>query len=141
MEKMIFNSLSLKLVLSLLLCVFAVPLFTSCTSEDEPETAIGYYLSVEPRTAIYDRGGLPPGAKEYMIGNITLQMKEKISEVYPVHDMQGNDAVVLKVCDEVYDMYKQSGLQSNAECVATLYRAKISGIVVKGSTPLKRYRF
>jgi predicted phosphoadenosine phosphosulfate sulfurtransferase len=76
-----------------------------------------------------------------MIGNMTLQMKEKIDEVYPVHDMQGNDAAVLMACDEVYDMYQQSGMQNNAMCIATLYRATMSGIIVKKSTPLKTYRF
>ena len=129
------------MLLLTLLCVMSVSMFTSCSSEEEPETSIGYYLSVQPRTAIYQRGGMPPDAKEFLIGNLTLQMKEKIDEVYPVHDMQGNDAAVLVACDEVYDMYKQSGMQANAECIATLYRARMSGIIVKKSYPLKTYRF
>lgn len=141
MKKFSYNSVSLKLMLLSLLCVMSASLFTSCVGEDEPETSIGYYLSVRPRTAIYQRGGLPPGAKEYMIGNLTLQMKERIDEVYPIQNMEGNDAAVLMACDEVYDMYQQSGMQSNAMCVATLYRARMSGIVVKKSTPLKTYRF
>lgn len=141
MKRQVLSIALLRMLLLSILCVVSVSVFTSCTGEDEPETSIGYYLSVKPRTSIYQRGGLPPGAKEFLIGNLTLQMKEKIDEVYPVHDMKGNDAAVLVACDEVYDMYVQSGLQHNAECIATLYRAQMSGIIVKKSHPLKTYRF
>ena len=141
MKKQVLNIGLLRMLLLSLLCIVSVTVFTSCTSEDEPETSIGYYLAVKPRTAIYQRGALPPGAKEFLIGNLTLQMKEKIHEVYPVQNMKGNDAAVLVACDEVYDMYKQSGQQHNAECVATLYRALMSGTIVKKSIPIKTYRF
>ena len=141
MKKFITNIVSIRLMVLMLLCVMSSSLFISCVGEDEPEISIGYYLSVRPLLPIYQRGGLPPDAKSYLIGNMTLQMKAKIDEVYPVHDLQGNDAAVLKACDDVYDMYQQSGMESNAMCIATLYRARMSGIVIKKSTPLKTYRF
>lgn len=123
------------------LCLFTVTGFTSCNSDDEPDLVVGYYLSVQSRVKIYSRGGLPPAPKEHMIGKMTIQMKERINEVYPVRDLVGNDAAVMMACDDVYDTYKESHMQANAECVVILNRAWMSGIVVKQSKPIKTYRF
>ena len=123
------------------LCLFAVTGFTSCNSDDEPDLVVGYYLSIHSRVRIFSRGGLPPDPKEHMIGKMTIMMKQRINDVYPVRDLEGNDAAVIVACDDVYDMYKESHMQANAECVVVLNRAWMSGIVVKQSKPIKTYRF
>jgi len=128
------------MMLLAIMAVVAVSFLASCAS-DEPETGIDYYLSLQPRTRIFARGGLPPDPKEDMIGKITLQMRLSIREHYPTLTDDGDDAAVLVACDEVYRLYLESGMKSHTECVATLYRAKMCGTIIRGSTPIKNYYF
>lgn len=138
-----------KVSLKTLLRRLAIAIFTalsllglgSCNADDEPDCGIDYYFSIQPRCRIYRRGGLPPAPKEDMIGKLTTQMRTRIREVYPVRDQKGNDAAVLVICDEIYRSYLESGLKSNTECVATLYRARMEGTIVRQSTKLKTYVF
>lgn len=125
-----------------IIAVFTLCCIGACSSDDEPEiTSIDYYLSIQTPYAIYRSGALPPPPKEDMIGKLTLKMKKRIHEAYPERDMQGNDAAVLVACDEVYKEYRETGLKSNTMCVATLYRARMSGMIIKQSTPIKQYSF
>lgn len=126
----------------MLVAIFALCSLGACSNEDEPEiTSIDYYLSVQTPYAIYRSGGLPPAPKEDMIGKLTLKMKKRIHEAYPSPDLQGDDAAVLVACDEVYREYLETGFKENTECVATLFRVKMSGTIVKQSTRIKNYYF
>lgn len=140
-----------RVLISLLGC-FVLIFLAACDNSDEPTSAIGYYVMIQPRVPIYSMGGLAPPPKDHMIGEITRKMKRSIDEVYPVHDQQGNDAAVLQVCDSLYRGYYETYRSStsanslassggNTDCVVTLYRARMSGYIVKGSTPLKTYCF
>lgn len=128
-------------VMMALVCLAVLAPMTSCTSEDEPETGIDYYLQIESRVPIKSVGDIAPAPKGNMIGILTSEMKKKIKEVYPVRDMQGADPYVMMACDEIYREYQESNMQTNCECVATLYRARMSGDIIKGSVKLKSYRF
>ena len=142
-----------RVLISLLGCFVLISL-AACDNSDEPTSAIGYYVMIQPRVPIYSMGGLAPPPKDHMIGEITRKMKKGIDEVYPVHNQQGNDAAVIQLCDSLYRCYCETyrgdnrvsanGLVysgGNADCVATLYRARMSGYIVKGSTPIKTYIF
>ena len=143
-----------RLFVLLLGCAVLVITLVACDSSDEPTSDIGYYLMIQPKVPIYAMGGIAPPPKDHMIGQITKKMKQKIDEVYPRHDQQGKDAAVMAVCDSLYRCYYETyrgdnsvaanglaGRGGNADCIATLYRARMSGYIVKSSTPLKTYRF
>lgn len=144
------NSLWLLLPLLLISCLLG---FTSCTGDDEPESSIGYYLMIQSTIPIKTLGGLPPPPKNKLIGDLTRQMQQSINEVYPEHDLQGNDAAVIEACDEVYLAYLETYRNKSAaatntvgngmktDCVATVYRARMSGTIVRQSRALKTYRF
>lgn len=134
-------------------CVLSMSLIACDSSDDEP-TAIGYYVMIMPKVPIYSMGGIAPPPKEHMIGEITRKMKRGIDEVYPVRNQQGNDVAVMMVCDSLYRCYYETyrggssvsanglaGTGGNTDCVVTLYRARMSGYIVRSSTPLKTYRF
>jgi hypothetical protein len=140
MKRYHFYSL-LQRAMMALLCLASLAVLNSCVNDDEPETGIDYYLLIEARSPIYGSGEMAPPPKNHMIGILTSRMKERIHEVYPHRDMQGADASVMVVCDQVYREYQESGQQTNCECVASLYRAKMSGLIIKQSTKLKTYRF
>lgn len=135
-----FTCLMRRLMMALV-CFALLATMASCTSEDEPEVGIDYFLQIESRVPIKSVGDIAPAPKGNMIGILTSQMKKKIKEVYPVRDMQGDDTGVMVVCDEVYREYQDANIQSNCECVAILYRARMSGDIVRGSVKLKTYRF
>ena len=144
------NRLRLLLPLLLIACLLD---FTSCKGDDEPESSIGYYLMIQPRVPIKTAGGMPPPPRYKMIGDMTRLMQKGIHEVYPVHDMQGNDGAVITACDSVYrsyaEVYRDSamvasntlGATFHTDCVVVLYRARMTGIIVRQSWPLKTYRF
>ena len=140
MEKLFFCTLSRRLLIALF-TVSSLCFLGSCTNDDEPEVVINYYLSIQTRTRIYRRGGLPPDPKEDMIGKLTTKMRARIRETYPNPDLEGNDAAVIVACDEIYRQYLETGLRERVECVATLYRARMSNSIVKQSTPIKNYYF
>ena len=140
MKRYQFFSL-LQRALMALLCLGSLAVFNSCINDDEPETGIDYYLMIQPRNPIKGAGEMAPPPKNHMIGILTSRMRERIQEVYPHRDMKGADADVMVVCDAIYREYQESGMQTNCECVAELYRARMSGPIVKQSTKLKSYRF
>lgn len=140
MKQYHFFSLMRRAMLALL-CLGSLVVFNSCVSEDEPETGIDYYLLIESRVAIKGSGDIAPPPKGNLIGIITSRMREKIQTVYPVRNMQGDDVAVLVVCDELYREYQEANIQTNCECVASLYRARMSGTIVKQSTKIRSYRF
>lgn len=152
MNGIIISKWNRRLLLPLLLisCLLG---FNSCKGDDEPEVAINYYLMVQTKVPIYSAGGLPPPAKNKLIGDITKVMRKNIDEAYPVHDLQGNDAAVIAACDDAYrsytEVYRDSamvatntlGATFHTECVVVLYRARMSDMIVRASYPLKTYRF
>ena len=142
MEKLSFYHLARQMAIAIL-AVFALLCVCSCSSNDEPmpETSVDYYLGIQTTELIYRSGTIPPNPKEDMIGLLTQKMKRRIREAYPERNLKGNDAAVLTACDEVYREYLETGFKENTECVATLFRVKLSGIVVKQSAPIKNYYF
>lgn len=127
--------------------------FISCTGDDEPESSIGYYLMIQTRVPIKTAGSMPPPPKYKLIGDLTRLMQKGIKEVYPKHDMQGNDGAVITACDDVYlsytEIYRDSamvatntlGATFHTDCVVVLYRARMTGTIVRASYLLKTYRF
>lgn len=127
----------LRLLLLSLLFIVSATTFSSCTSEDEPDISIDYYLSIEPRHPIHNT----LDTRANMMGQITTRMRVAIQEVYPVRNLQGNDVAVMKACDDAYSYYREAypaGAQ-NTECVVKLYRARMDGMVIRQSVPLKSY--
>jgi hypothetical protein len=111
--------------------------FVSC-SDDESEMYIDYYLSVQSRYPIYERGGLPLPHELGSIGNLTLIMQEGIREVYPVKNMKGNDNQVISVCDQIYYMYA-NGEHGASVCTLQLYKVVRLGYLIKERYCLKCY--
>lgn len=136
-----FYSLMRRLTMALV-CLAALASMASCASDDEPDApCIDYYLIIESRVPIKSAGGIAPPPKGNMIGILTSLMKKRIREVYPVRNLQGDDTDVVIACDEVYREYQEANIQTNCECVAVLYRAQMTGDIVRGSVKLRCYRF
>ncbi len=146
------NSLQQVFVLLITSCVLLA--LGACTADEEPETAIGYYITIQSKYPIRALGGMPPMPKEKMIGDITSGMQAAIRKVYPVHDQQGDDYAVIRACDDLYRSYYEAYRDTSAvisntlmggsrasECNVVLYRARMSGIIVRASYPIKTYRF
>mgnify|MGYP006916043003 CR=1 FL=1 len=141
MEKVSYIKLLRRLAMMLLAAMMLCSL-GGCTSEDEPESGIDYYLGIQTKYYIYRiPGAIPPAPQEDMIGFLTSKMKIRIREVYPKRGLVGNDNAVLAACDEIYREYREIGYKTETKCVAVLYRADMSGTIVKRSTPIKRYSF
>lgn len=138
MKKVSFNNLCRRLAIALI-ASFSICCLCSCAN-DEPEDCVNYYLSVQSRTMIYRRGGLPPAPKADLIGLLSVKMKQAIREAYPTPNLQGDDRAVLVACDEAYRMYSDTGMRSYTVCVLELYRVKMSGNIIKQSTLIKTYR-
>ena len=137
------NSLQQVFMLLITSCVLLA--LGACTADEEPETAIGYYITIQSKY---------PMPKEKMIGDITSGMQAAIRKVYPVHDQQGDDYAVIRACDDLYRSYYEAYRDTSAvisntltggsrasECNVVLYRARMSGIIVRASYPIKTYRF
>ena len=137
MRRFILIKLPRLLFLSMLFIAAASSL-SSCSSVDEPETAIDYYLSIESRVPIKNTHD----ARANMMGQVSNNMREAIHDVYPIRDLDGNDAAVIQACDEAYSYYRSAypAGQQNTECVLKLYRARMQGTIVKQSVAIKTYR-
>lgn len=117
---------------------FSLLSFNSCSNDVDDEMYIDYYLSVQSRIPIYDRGGLPITAKQAHIGNIIRVMREGIKDVYPVKNMQGNDNQVIQVCDQAYHQFT-IGHDDAVICTLQLYKVLRSGTLIKERRCLKSY--
>lgn len=135
--KRYFSIKPLRLLFLSLLFIVSASTFSSCVSEDEPDTGIDYYLSIEPRTSI--RYTIDPRAN--MMGQVTDRMKDAIHKAYPVRNLYGDDTAVIQACNEAYSYYREAypGGAQCTQCVVKLYRARMQGIVVKQSVALKSY--
>jgi len=145
-RKSTITGLHQRLLLAIL-CICSLMSLGSCTSSDEPEVNTEYYIMVQSKTRIYQRGGLPPASKEQFIGKTTQKMMTSAKEISAKHKHQSDvdqrtiDSEVLVACDEIYREYAETGFRDNAFCTATLYRGvRVNGIF-KQSQPLKTYRF
>ena len=137
MEKKNFSMRSLRALLLSLMCAMAVSVFTSCENNNEPDEWIAYYVSIESRAPMY---GTPKVQNDMMV-TVTKLMKDAILEAYPVQNIVGDDAAVMKACDEAYSNYRifyPSGKQ-NTQCVLKIYRTRMENDVVRQSMPLKTY--
>ena len=135
--KRFFSIKPLRLLFLSMLFIVSATTFSSCMSEDEPDVAIDYYLSIEPRTPI--RFTIDPRAN--MMGQITDRMKVAIHEAYPVRNLDGDDIAVIEACNEAYSYYRAAypGGAQCTQCVVKLYRARMKGTIVKQSVALKSY--
>jgi len=139
--KNISLSTLLRRAMMALFCLGALAMFSACSDVDEPETGIDYYLLIESRVAIKGSGDIAPPPRENTIGILTSRMRQRIQQIYPHRNLQGDDAAVMGVCDEIYREYQEAGMLTNCECVATIYRARMSGPIVKQSVKIRSYRF
>jgi len=109
---------------------------TSCGNDDEPTSAIDYYLKVEE---VFRVDGSTDHADRYY-NPITL-MKEAIRNAYPTPIAEGNDDAVINACDEVYSrfysMYANKG--EHLTCLVHLIKAHMSGDIVKDNELIKTY--
>lgn len=111
----------------------------SCSSNDEPEMYIDYYLSVQSRVPIFARGGLPLTGRPGAIGRITREMQIRIREVYPEKNMVGNDTQVLIVCDQAYRQYASWGYSGETMCIVKLYKVLRCGTLIKERRCMNAY--
>lgn len=111
--------------------------FVSCSNDDD-EMYIDYYLSVQSRVPIYNRGGVPLHGWQNNIGNVIKMMRQGIQDVYPVKNMQGNDNQVIHVCDQAYHQYS-IGHFNQTVCTLQLYKVLRSGTLIKETQCLKCY--
>ena len=113
--------------------------FVSCSS-DEDEMYIDYYVAVQSRVDIFDRGEgvLPTSSTEAAIGTTIKLMREGIKDVYPVKNMQGNDSQVIRVCDQAYYQYA-AGHNEAILCTVQLFKVLRAGTLIKERRCLKCY--
>ena len=111
--------------------------FVSC-SNDEPEMYIDYYLSIQSKVPIYNRGTLPIAASYARIGNITRLMQHGIREVYPVKNLKGNDNQVISVCNQAYNQFANQEPDATV-CTIQLFKVLKAGTLIKERYYLKSY--
>ena len=137
MEKSILSMRTLKVLMLSLMCTFAVSVFTSCEDCNEPDEWIAYYVSIESRAPMY---GTPNVQNDLMV-TATKLMKDAILDAYPVQNIVGDDAAVMRACDEAYRHYRifyPAGKQ-DTQCVLKIYRVRIEDDIMRQSMPLKTY--
>ena len=126
----------------LLALLFILPLsaLTSCGDDnDEPTTTIDYYIEVEEEFLV--DGTIDHTDRYY--SPITL-MKEAIREVYPTPTVNGDDATVIRACDELYLRYLEmytNRTEEHLTCLIHLVRANKQGSIVKQTERLRTYSF
>lgn len=137
MKQNIFSMRTLRVFLLSLMCTVAVSVFTSCENNNEPDMWIAYYVSVESRVPM----SVGPNAQSDQMNTVKSLMKDAILDAYPVQDMVGNDAAVMKACDESYNNYRifYPASEQRSECVLKIYRTRMENDIVRQSTPLKTY--
>ena len=137
MEKKNFSMRTLRVLMLSMMCAFAVSVFTSCEDYNEPDEWIAYYVSIESREPMYGT----PSVQNDMLVTVTNMMKDAILDAYPVQNIVGDDAAVMKACDEAYRNYRlfyPAGKQ-NDKCVLKIYRTRMKDDVVKQSMSIKTY--
>ena len=137
MKTNIFSMRTLRVFLLSRMCTVAVSVFTSCENNNEPDMWVAYYVSVESRVPM----SVGPDVQSDQMCTVKNLMKEAILDAYPVQDMVGNDAAVMKACDEAYNNYRifyPTGGQ-RSECVLKIYRTRMENEVVRQSTTIKTY--
>jgi hypothetical protein len=139
MKKVSLNKYGRGLFAALATAFFLV--FCISCSNHEPNVYIDYYLTVKSHGGIFRRGGLPIDAASARIGNAVVQMQEKINEVYPDKNMEGNDAAVVAACRQVYYQYYVPDAYSTTMAIATLYRAVVSDGIIRQSKMVTTFTF
>ena len=137
MEKSILSMRTLRVLLLSLMCTFAVSVFTSCENYNEPDEWIAYYVSIDSRVPMQ---GTPYVQNDQMC-TVTKLMKDAILEAYPVQNIVGDDAAVMKACDEAYRNYRifyPAGKQ-DTQCVLKIYRVRVEDDIMRQSVSLKTY--
>ena len=137
MKQNIFSMRTLRVLMLSLMCTVAVSVFTSCENNNEPNEWIAYYVSVESRVPM----SVSPNVQSDQMNTVKNLMKDAIHDAYPVQDMVGNDAAVMKACDEAYNNYRTfyPAGQQKTECVLKIYRTRMENEIVRQSIPLKTY--
>ena len=130
-----------------LLLLFAAPvLFGSCSSEDEPQSLVNYYLALDSSEIIglseeEANGSLRP-PQEQSAYLTYIMMRRALREAYPQASPQPNDARVIAICDSCYResiFYYSQGRE--IICSVRLMRTNQSGDHVISNRQLKTYRF
>lgn len=123
--------------------------FTSCSSDDEPDLLVGYYLDIQSEVAFKgseddeEQGTMSDSEESNVLYKTIMSMKSALRNAYPMTDHQGDDAAVIAALDSIYHNYKASygHLEKNTICVVKLYRTRLDGTIIKWSKPLKTYHF
>lgn len=126
------------LLRTLLMMLAIIATLTSCSKDDEPDTAIGYYIEVE-------EGFLVNGAEDHTDRYYSpiAMMKEVIQTAYPKNTASGDDDAVILACDKLYQRYNEmyNGKAEHLTCLLHLVRANLSGEIVKKSERIRTYNF
>ena len=130
----------------LLPLIAAQALFVSCSSDDEPDVLVNYYLSLDSSEIIglseeEANGSLRPPQEQSAYMTYVF-MRRALRNTYPEASSQGNDARVIAVCDSCYResiFYYATG--RDVICNVRLIRATQSGGHVVNTRQLKVYRF
>ena len=126
--------------------VAAPVLFGSCSSDDEPQTLVNYYLSLDSSEIIglseeEANGSLRP-PQEHSAYLTYIMMRRALRNNFPEASPKGNDARVIAICDSCYResiFYYAQG--QDIICNVRLIRTNQSGDHVINSRQLKTYRF
>lgn len=137
----------LNLLKVMLLLLAAQAMFMSCSSDDEPDYQVNYYLALDSSEIIglseddETQGTLLP-PQEHSAYITFLRMKRALTSAYPTPVPTGNDARVIAVCDSCF---RESIFSDNHEgvmiCTVRLMRANMSGDRVVSQRQLKYYKF
>ena len=131
---------------ALLLFAAVLLLFSSCSSDDEPEMLVNYYLALDSSEIIglseeELNGSLAPPQERnaYMT---YVYMRRALRKAFPEASPQGNDARGIAVCDSCYrESFFYYAHGRNIICSVRLMRTTQSGDHVVNSRQLKTYRF
>ena len=136
----------LKLFMVLLPLIAAQAMFVSCSSEDEPETLVDYYVALDSSDIIglseeELNGSLkPPQERNAYITYI--RMKHAVHDSFPKASAKGDDARMIAVCDSCYResiFYYNQGRE--IICTTRLIRTTMLGDRIVKSRVLKSYTF
>lgn len=136
----------LNLLKVMLLLLVAQTVLVSCSSDDEPEMLVNYYLALDSSEIIglseeELNGSLAPPQERnaYMT---YIYMRRALRKAFPESRPQGNDARVIAVCDSCYrESFFYYAQGRNIICSVRLMRTTQSGDHVVNSRQLKTYRF
>ena len=121
---------------AILLTILSIAMTATSCDKDEP-MKVGYYFTVNNRE--YQKEMAPRDDKAYIVIHA---MNDAIKKVYPKPSVNGNDDAVIRVCNDVYQQYRQDHPDYFSNFyIAKMYRGWMTDGVIKSSTVLATWSF